>query len=165
MKIRYLEYVSPLGTLLICAGDKGLRGVYFEQHQYFKGPQDWIRDLRHPQLLQAASQIDEYFAGRRKDFDLPLDPCGTPFQRAVWDALLALPFGQTTSYGAIAAKLARVRAVRAVGAAIGRNPLSIIIPCHRVLGANGDLSGYAGGLERKRYLLDHEQRRENMQAA
>lgn len=160
MKIFYLEHASPLGTLLIAAGDKGLRGVYFEQHKYFNGTQDWVRDECHSELLQAATQIDEYLTGRRQIFDLRLDPCGTPFQRTVWDTLLALPFGQTTTYGAIAARLSNPRAVRAVGTAIGRNPLSIIVPCHRVLGANGALSGYAGGLERKRYLLDHEQRKE-----
>jgi methylated-DNA-[protein]-cysteine S-methyltransferase len=151
--ICYTEYASPLGTLLLAASDKGLCGLYFEQHKYFDGPQDWLHSDDHPVLREAKHQLDEYFAGKRERFTLALDLQGTPFQRAVWQALLDLPFGATGTYTAIAQHVGRVAAVRATGTAIGRNPVSIIVPCHRVLGASGALSGYAGGLERKQYLL------------
>lgn len=151
--ICYTEYASPLSTLLLAASDKGLCGLYFEQHKYFDGPQDWLRNDDHPMLREAKQQLDEYFAGKRERFTLALDLQGTPFQRAVWQALLDLPFGATGTYTAIAQRVGRVAAVRATGTAIGRNPVSIIVPCHRVLGASGALSGYAGGLERKQYLL------------
>ena len=151
--IGYTEYDSPLGTLLLAASDKGLCGLYFEQHKYFDGPQDWLRNDNHPVLRAAKHQLDDYFAGRRERFTLALDLQGTPFQRAVWQALLDLPFGATGTYSAIAQRVGRVAAVRATGTAIGRNPVSIIVPCHRVLGASGALSGYAGGLERKQFLL------------
>jgi methylated-DNA-[protein]-cysteine S-methyltransferase len=135
--ICYTEYASPLSTLLLAASDKGLCGLYFEQHKYFDGPQDWLRSNDHPMLREAKQQLDEYFAGKRERFTLALD----------------LPFGATGTYTAIAQRVGRVAAVRATGTAIGRNPVSIIVPCHRVLGASGALSGYAGGLERKQYLL------------
>ena len=107
-------------------------------------------------LGRARDEIGEYFDGRRKRFDLPLELVGTPFQCQVWQALLEIPFGQTATYGAIARRCGRPRAVRAVGAAVGRNPVSIIVPCHRVLGSDGSLTGYAGGLPRKRALLSLE---------
>jgi len=154
--IYYTELPSPLGMLLLAATDQGLRGLYFEEHKYFNGPHGWQRDANHPHLSKAASQLDEYFAGRRRDFDIALDLNGTPFQRAVWQALLELPFGGTSSYRAIAQRVGNPQAVRAAGTAIGRNPVSIIVPCHRVLGSSGALSGYAGGLERKQHLLAHE---------
>lgn len=154
--IYYTEHPSPLGTLLLAATDRGLSGLYFEQHKYFSGPQQWRRDDRHPSLCTAARQLDEYFAGRRHAFEVALDLSGTPFQRAVWTALLSLPFGCTASYQTIAQRIAKPDAVRAVGTAIGRNPVSIIVPCHRVLGSTGALSGYAGGLSRKQFLLAHE---------
>ncbi len=149
----FTERASPLGTLLLAATDKGLSGLYFEQHRYFARPAHWMRAPAHPQLQRAWEQLEEYFAGSRTTFDLPLDLRGTPFQRAVWDALLELPLGATSTYRAIAQRIARPGAVRATGSAIGRNPISIIVPCHRVLGVSGALSGYAGGLERKRFLL------------
>lgn len=161
----YIEHSSPLGTLLLAATDKGLSGLYFEQHKYFLGPQGWRRDASHPHLREAARQLDEYFAGKRRSFEVALDLRGTPFQRAVWEALLALPYGCTTTYQAIARDIAKPLAIRAAGTAIGRNPVSIIVPCHRVLGAAGSLSGYAGGLERKRFLLalEGEEKREGGQ--
>jgi methylated-DNA-[protein]-cysteine S-methyltransferase len=149
----FTERASPLGTLLLAATDQGLSGLYFEQHRYFARPAHWMRAPAHPQLQRACEQLDEYFAGSRNAFDLPLDLQGTPFQRAVWDALLELPLGATSTYRAIAQRVDRPAAVRAAGSAIGRNPVSIIVPCHRVLGVSGALSGYAGGLERKRFLL------------
>jgi methylated-DNA-[protein]-cysteine S-methyltransferase len=151
--IYYTEHVSPLGTLLLAASDKGLRGLYFEQHKYFTGPEGWMRSADHPHLRATQRQLDEYFAGQRDRFEIPLDMQGTPFQQAVWKELLALPFGARSTYGAIAQRTGRAAAVRAAGTAIGRNPVSIIVPCHRVLGSSGALSGYAGGLERKQYLL------------
>jgi len=154
--IYYTEHPSPLGSLLLAASERGLCGVFFEEHKYFNGPLGWQRDPVHPHLCNAARQLDEYFAGRRSVFDIPLDLSGTPFQQAVWEALQALPFGGTTSYQAIAQRIANPKAVRAAGTAIGRNPVSIIVPCHRVLGTAGALSGYAGGLVRKQYLLAHE---------
>jgi methylated-DNA-[protein]-cysteine S-methyltransferase len=109
-------------------------------------------------LAAARTQLAEYFDGRRSDFDLPLAPRGTPFQQAVWQALLAVPFGATSTYGAIAAAIRRPKAVRAVGAAVGANPIGIVVPCHRVVGADGSLTGYAGGLDRKARLLALERR-------
>ena len=104
-------------------------------------------------IVQASVQLDEYFAGQRNDFDLAVDPAGTPFQRDVWQALRTIPYGMTTNYGTLAQHLGKPKASRAVGAANGRNPISIVIPCHRVIGANGDLTGYAGGMARKESLL------------
>lgn len=156
--ITYTEHASPLGSLLLAATDDGLCGVYFEQHKYFDGPQGWRRDERHAVLRMAVAQLDEYFNGRRCDFDLPLDLKGTPFQVDVWKELARLSFGGTSSYRDIAERIGKPLAVRATGTAIGRNPVSIIVPCHRVLGSSGKLSGYAGGLDRKRYLLAHESR-------
>jgi methylated-DNA-[protein]-cysteine S-methyltransferase len=110
-------------------------------------------DPRHPVLLEAVRQLDEYFAGRRTRFTIPLDPVGTPFQRRVWDALNTIPFGETRSYREIAQQIGHPAAVRAVGAANGRNPNSIVTPCHRVIGSNGTVTGFAGGLDTKAYLL------------
>jgi methylated-DNA-[protein]-cysteine S-methyltransferase len=153
MTTSFIEHSSPLGTLLLAATDHGLCGLYFEQHKYFDGPIDWRRDPAHPLMQRASLKIDEYFAGRRTAFDVPLDLPGTPLQQAVWEQLQVLPFAATTTYQQIAHRVAKPNAVRAAGTAIGRNPVSIIVPCHRVLGASGALSGYAGGLERKRFLL------------
>jgi methylated-DNA-[protein]-cysteine S-methyltransferase len=150
----YAEHDSPLGPLLLAATARGLCGIYFAEHKHFKGKQDWRHAPDNPVLLQTARQLDEYFAQRRVRFDLPLDmDSGTEFQRSVWQALTAIPFGHSASYAALAQRLGKPRAVRAVGAANGRNPLSIVVPCHRVIGATGALTGYAGGLERKAYLL------------
>lgn len=155
----YTEHPSPLGTLLLAATDLGLCGLYFEQHKYFQGTKDWSHRHDHPHLQETARQLDEYFAGERTQFDVPLDLRGTPFQQSVWMALRSLPFGDTSTYLAIAQTVANPKAVRAAGTAIGRNPVSIIVPCHRVVGVTGALSGYAGGLERKRYLLALEGKR------
>lgn len=156
--ISYTEIDSPLGMLLLAASQRGITGLYFEEHKYFSGPDDWRRDDAQPHLVEAARQLQEYFRGERHFFDLALDASGTPFQQAVWDALRSLHFGTTTTYSAIAQRIAKPNAIRATGTAIGRNPISIIVPCHRVLGSSGGLSGFAGGLPRKRYLLDLESR-------
>ncbi len=151
--ISYVEHPSPLGTLLLAASERGLCGLYFEEHKYFAGPEGWTRHRQHPYLQEAMRQLDAYFNGRRDVFDITLDLRGTPFQQAVWRALMTLPYGGTTSYREIAQRIASPRAIRATGTAIGRNPVCIIVPCHRVVGVSGALSGYAGGIERKRYLL------------
>lgn len=151
---------TPLGPLLLCASPTGLRGAWFVGQRHFPDlhpPAVRAKAPTHPLLARACAQLDDYFAGRRQDFDLPLDLSrGTPFQQQVWSALLDIGWGQTARYGQLAQQLGRPQASRAVGMAVGRNPLSIIVPCHRVLGANGSLTGYAGGLDRKQDLLRRE---------
>lgn len=145
---------SPLGRMLLAATDRGLAGVWFEGQRHGPDTAGWREDASHPVLVEAAAQLRAYFAGERATFDLPLDlQAGTPFQQSVWNALLAIPNGGTTSYAALARGLGREKAARAIGAAVGRNPLSVVVPCHRVLGTGGGLTGYAGGLERKTALL------------
>jgi methylated-DNA-[protein]-cysteine S-methyltransferase len=151
--IHYRIHASPLGSLLLAASGQGLCGLYFDEHRHFKGPQGWQASDDHPHLRLAAEQLDEYFDGRRQAFDVPLDLAGTPFQKKVWEQLAQVPYGVTSSYLLHAQAVAAAHAVRAVGTAIGRNPVSIIVPCHRIVASNGALAGYAGGLERKRYLL------------
>jgi methylated-DNA-[protein]-cysteine S-methyltransferase len=147
------RFESPLGTMLLAATAKGLAGVWFVGQKHGPDPSAWIEDPAHAVLRQAIAQLKEYFAGTRTHFELPLDMQGTAFQQNVWRALLAIPSGRTTSYGEISRSLGRPQAARAVGAAVGRNPVSIVVPCHRVLGTSGTLTGYAGGLERKSALL------------
>lgn len=156
--IQYLEHSSPLGELTLASTAEGLCGVYFHDQRNFKGSASWERVAQHPFLDTTAKQLDEYFAGKRREFTVPLDlhVGGTLFQQHVWQALLAIRFGQTSSYGKHAQNIDKPRAVRAVGGAIGRNPISIIVPCHRVLGSSGALTGYDGGLARKKYLLELE---------
>ncbi|HEX2412118.1 MAG TPA: methylated-DNA--[protein]-cysteine S-methyltransferase [Solirubrobacteraceae bacterium] len=140
---------SPVGDILLRAGADGRLTELYLRHDETAapdgGPFDAVRE-----------QLDAYFAGELETFDLDLDPHGTPFQRRVWDALLEIPFGETISYSEVARRLGDPRLVRAVGLANGRNPISIVIPCHRVIGADGSLVGYGGGLDRKRWLLEHE---------
>ncbi|MGZ5787927.1 MAG: methylated-DNA--[protein]-cysteine S-methyltransferase [Burkholderiaceae bacterium] len=154
--ISYIEHDSPLGTLLLAATEQGLCGVYFEEHKHFKGKGEWHHQSDHTHLQEAARQLDQYFNGTRKKFDLELDICGTEFQCKVWHALTDIRFGEITTYMKHADQLGNVKAVRAIGTAIGKNPISIIVPCHRVIGTSGALTGYAGGLERKQFLLTHE---------
>lgn len=150
----YTEYHSPIGKLLLAASERGLAGVYFEEHKHFKGMHGWLRDDDHPVLQQTQSQLAEYFSGNRREFDLPLDISGgTVFQQSVWQTLRTLAFGSTVSYLSIARCIGNPGAVRAVGAANGRNPISIIVPCHRVIASSGALTGYAGGLDNKKVLL------------
>ncbi len=201
--ILYIEYPSPLGTMLLAANANGLCGAYFEPHNHFAGTAGWqktdlaactalvpspvpmssgaaamtpahdhgrnavpleksaaqasaVQAEKMRQLAtlgETARQLDQYFARQRTTFDLPLAPQGTPFQCEVWQGLRRIPFGETWHYAQLAHEIARPRAVRAVGAANARNPLSIIVPCHRVIGRDGSLVGYAGGLERKQFLL------------
>lgn len=153
---------SPLGNILIAATAKGLTGLWFTEKQRYlpsqmTGPGAWPEDPDHPVLKQVSLQLAEYFAGRRSDFDVPLDlSCGTAFQQSVWQALLAIPLGETLSYGEVSRRIGKPAAVRAVGGAVGRNPVSIIVPCHRVMGSKGTLTGYGGGLDRKTALLQLE---------
>ncbi len=152
------EFESPLGLITLAASQAGLAGVWFIGQRHLPielaPPTKWRTDTNHPVLKKTAAQLTDYFAGRRQDFDVPLDlSSGTVFQQAVWQALLAIAPGRTTSYGRISQDIGHSTAVRAVGAAVGRNPISIIVPCHRVVGANGSLTGYAGGLDRKTALL------------
>lgn len=146
---------SPLGAIMLAASDEGLQGAWFvEGQRHMPDASHWPVSQQHPLLRQAEEQLVRYFAGEPVAFDLPLDlDSGTPFQQTVWRALLQIPRGGSTSYGHLSARIGKPSAVRAVGAAVGRNPLSIIVPCHRVLGADGSLTGYAGGLERKVALL------------
>jgi methylated-DNA-[protein]-cysteine S-methyltransferase len=145
---------SPVGTLTLVASDKGLVAVLWEDDDSGRvrlGP--LTRDDGHPVLRKAQRQLTDYFAGKIRKFSLELDFQGTDFQKKVWTALLEIPFGETRSYAEIARKIGRPKAVRAVGAANGKNPISIIAPCHRVIGSNGKLTGFAGGLEAKALLL------------
>lgn len=146
---------TPVGELTLVADEQGLQQVMFEQPGKAPGPRE--RWQHAPERLTAArTQLQEYFAGARREFDLPLHAVGTAFQQRVWAALRQIPFGQTASYGDVARAIDAPTAVRAVGAANGRNPLPIIVPCHRVIGADGRLVGFSAGLERKRWLLTHE---------
>ena len=145
---------TPLGGLVLFASNAGLAGLFFE-HRVDTSlcPPN---DDEHPILIQAVKQLDEYFAKKRTEFDLPLDLRGTSFQLEVWNELGRIPFGVTRSYAEIAEKIGRPKSVRAVGAANGSNPVSVILPCHRVIGADGSLTGFGGGLALKRSLLEHE---------
>ena len=148
------RYLSPLGPMLVAATERGLAGLWFEGQRHLPDTSGWPQAPEHPVLVQAVVQLGDYFAGRRTRFDLPLDlQGGTPFQQSVWQALLSIPAGGTASYSELSRRVGRPSAVRAVGAAVGRNPVSIIVPCHRVMGRDGSLTGYAGGLERKSALL------------
>ena len=150
---------SPLGPVLLATGPQGLSGIWFVGQQHFPDNTAWHDDDAHPVLHTAHQQLLAYFDGDLQTFDLPLQFVeGTPFQQAVWRALQDIPFGHTTTYGEIAQRIGNPQAVRAVGAAIGRNPWSVVVPCHRVVGANGSLTGYAGGLDRKTHLLALEAR-------
>lgn len=152
---RFYKIVStPVGALKLVASDKGLTAILWENDDPKRVRVGTLEERPdHPVLLQAERQLGEYFAGKRTKFDLDLDFVGTEFQKRVWAALLAIPFGETKTYGQIARELGKPSASRAVGAANGRNPLSIVTPCHRVIGSNGDLTGFAGGRSSKRYLL------------
>lgn len=148
------QFDSPLGTITLAATSLGLAGVWFNGQRHQPDWTAWREDDQHPVLQRAVRQLRAYLARERRVFELPLDlRAGTAFQQSVWRALVQIAPGSTCSYGTVAARLGKPSAVRAVGAAIGRNPISIVVPCHRVLGASGALTGYAGGLERKAALL------------
>jgi methylated-DNA-[protein]-cysteine S-methyltransferase len=153
----YVE--SPIGKLLLCTDGEALIGLYMD------GPSDspseldqWTYDPSAGPLPEVARQLDEYFKGDRREFDLPIRMHGTAFQQRVWRGLMEIPYGETRSYGEQAKRIGNPNASRAVGLANGRNPIAIVVPCHRVIGADGSLTGFGGGLERKRWLLAHEER-------
>jgi methylated-DNA-[protein]-cysteine S-methyltransferase len=150
----FKEIKSPVGKLKLVASDQGLAAILWENDDPKRVRLDSSSEnVKHPVLLETGRQLAEYFDGRRSHFSLKLDPIGTEFQNKVWQALLTIPFGETRSYGQIAKQIGNARAMRAVGAANGRNPISIVVPCHRVIGASGKLTGFAGGLDVKEYLL------------
>ena len=144
---------TPIGLLRLCANDAGLTHVLHANQHRGEG----AVAPNHPHLVMAVSQLDEYFEGKRVDFDVPLAAEGTEFQQSVWNALREIPYGETRSYAEIAERIENPKAVRAVGAANGKNPLSIFVPCHRVIGKAGTLTGYSGGLDKKSVLLSLEQ--------
>ncbi|MDR2182587.1 MAG: methylated-DNA--[protein]-cysteine S-methyltransferase [Clostridiales bacterium] len=154
-----MEYIynSPVGRLLIIYDDAHVLGVYFDREQ---------REEYHGNtvIAQCIAQLDEYFAGNRREFDIAVKPRGTDFQQATWSALCTIGYGKTASYGQIAAQMGRPKAARAVGMANNKNPISIIIPCHRVVGSDGKLVGYGGGLWRKEWLLEHEAKQNHIKS-
>lgn len=159
MSLVFTHMPSPVGMLKLVAGDAGLVAILWEEDDPGRVRLGAMTERPdHAVLAETSRQLADYFAGRRQSFTVTLDFRGTDFQKRVWAALLAIPFGETRSYGQIARDLGRPSASRAVGAANGRNPISIIAPCHRVVGSNGALTGFAGGLAAKTYLLDHERR-------
>jgi methylated-DNA-[protein]-cysteine S-methyltransferase len=154
----YTWVESPLGRLLLTSDGASLTGLYLQgQKSLPQQPSGWQETPRLDLLVQTQIQLEEYFTHQRQQFDLPLASNGTPFQQQVWLQLRQIPFGETISYGTLAARLGKPTASRAVGAANGQNPISIVVPCHRVIAANGALTGYAGGIDRKQWLLQHEQ--------
>ncbi|HYK12026.1 MAG TPA: methylated-DNA--[protein]-cysteine S-methyltransferase [Gemmatimonadales bacterium] len=154
--VRFTSIPSPIGDLFVAASEKGLTCLLFDQRAHGPDRSGWEPDDGSKILAQARRQLDEYFDHRRTTFDLPLDMQGTPFQLQVWEQLTKIPYGSTTSYGEIAKRLGNPTGSRAVGAANGRNPVALVVPCHRVIGANGDLTGFGGGMARKEWLLKHE---------
>ena len=154
MRYYYDLYESPHGQMLLVASDEALCGVHFEGEKYHPGiAPEWLRDAQHGSLRNAKRELAEYFGGERKVFETPLAPEGTPFQTWIWKAISTVPFGETITYGELARRAGCRTSVRAAGAATGRNKLTIFVPCHRIVGSNGSLTGYAGGLDRKRALL------------
>lgn len=152
--LRKTHWQGPLGEMIVAASDRGIAGIWFEGQKHLPDHSRWPLDDDHPLLKEALAQLRDYFDGRRASFDLPLDlQAGTPFQQSVWRALLAIPHGGKTTYATLGREIGAPQAARAVGAAVGRNPVSVVVPCHRVLGTGGALTGYAGGIVRKNALL------------
>jgi methylated-DNA-[protein]-cysteine S-methyltransferase len=149
-------FESPIGRLLLTSDGTALTGLYMEPSRKAQCTDGWIEDVSVAPLSATVRQLTEYFDGTRREFDLPLRLQGTVFQTRVWRELTEIPYGQTWSYGQLAQRIDKPSASRAVGLANGRNPISILVPCHRVIGADGSLTGYGGGIERKRWLLVHE---------
>ena len=157
MTVMTTTFDSPVGVLTLTAEDGCLTGLHMEDQRHAPpGSDDW--EAEPAAFEEVLSQLDAYFSGRLTEFDVPMRAHGTDFQRRVWDGLTQIPYGDTWSYAQLAEKVGNRKACRAVGLANGRNPIGIIVPCHRVIGANGTLTGYGGGLDRKRWLLDHEAR-------
>jgi methylated-DNA-[protein]-cysteine S-methyltransferase len=166
MSLAFKFTSSPVGTLKLVGSESGLVAILWEQDDDRRVRLlDMTEALSHPVLLHAEAELTEYFEGMRQTFSVPLELRGTPFQKGVWEALLSIPFGETRSYGQLAKQLGQPKAVRAVGAANGRNPISIIVPCHRVIGFSGKLTGFAGGLQAKAQLLQLESQRSGLFAS
>jgi methylated-DNA-[protein]-cysteine S-methyltransferase len=162
----YDFYDSPQGRMLLVANDEGLCGVYFDGQKYLPAVEfAWRHDPEHVTLRQAKRELAQYFAGERWRFETTLAPEGTAFQRAVWKAIAGVAFGETITYGELARRAGSPGSARAAGAATGRNPIGIIVPCHRIVGSDGSLTGYAGGIERKRALLALESGERDLLAA
>jgi methylated-DNA-[protein]-cysteine S-methyltransferase len=157
--IQYRSISSPIGPLALAGHGRVLTNLRMVGQTHEPSRTDWVRNDRA--FPDAVEQLEAYFAGERTDFDLELNLAGSEFQRRVWQALLTIPYGQTRSYGKVADQIGASGAARAVGLANGRNPIAIIVPCHRVIGASGSLTGYGGGLDRKRSLLELERRRQS----
>jgi methylated-DNA-[protein]-cysteine S-methyltransferase len=156
---RYDYYDSPCGRMLLVADGEALCGAYFVGQKHMHEMEaDWVRDSRSAVIVRTKRELDEYFRGKRTTFEVPLAAEGTPFQRAVWKAIADVGFGETISYAELARRAGRPGGARAAGAATGRNPIGIIVPCHRIVGADGSLTGYAGGMDKKRTLLELEAR-------
>ena len=157
MTTHYQVFNSPLGMLRVTANQQAITGLWFFGQKYEFTPQsDWIESDNNSLLNNAVSQLKDYFSAKRTTFDLPIEPQGTEFQQRVWSELTRINWGQTITYGDLAKRIGKPKAVRAAAAAVGKNPVSVIVPCHRVLGSNGSLTGYAGGLMRKEKLLELE---------
>ena len=155
--IRYAKFVTPLGTMIATAAGGALTGLYFEGGRHVPAiSRTWKEDPAAAPIAECRRQIEQYLEGKRQSFDLPLAPEGTQFQRRVWIEIARIPYGETLTYAQLAARAGAPGSARAAGAATGRNPISIIVPCHRVIASNGSLTGYAGGLERKTKLLEIE---------
>lgn len=163
MSLAYKIIDSPTGKLRLVASDEGLVAIEWERKNETREMRaDLVEDDCHPILVETERQLNEYFAGKRQEFEIPLDMRGTTFQKSVWEALLGIPFGETRSYGQLAKQLGNPAATRAVGAANGQNPIPIVVPCHRVIGSNGKLTGFGGGLETKALLLRLEQQEQKL---
>lgn len=166
MSLLYKFVDSPVGKLKLVASDLALVAVLWENDNPKRVRlDDLVEDLNHPILTRTEAELKEYFAGKRGGFSIPLDLRGTSFQKQVWEALLGIPFGETRTYSQLAARLGNPKAARAIGAANGRNPISIIVPCHRVIGSSGELTGFAGGLDAKAHLLGLEEGNEQRKLA
>ena len=163
MSLSYKLIPSPIGKLKLVASDEGLVAILWENDRPRRVRlADLVENPAHPMLLRTEKELNEYFSHKRKAFTVPLDMRGTYFQKQVWEALLGIPFGETRTYGQLAIQLGNPNATRAVGAANGRNPIAIIVPCHRVIGFSGKLTGFAGGLDAKDHLLKLEGRGETL---
>jgi methylated-DNA-[protein]-cysteine S-methyltransferase len=160
MKSYSILKTKLLGELTLVANAKHLIGVYFTEHQHMPESKDWVHDSEHPILKKAGAQLEEYLRGERTTFSVPLESDGTKFQEEVWRQIARIPFGETITYSELATRAGAPEAVRAAGTATGRNPISIIVPCHRIVGKNGSLTGFGGGLERKKRLLELEMKGE-----
>jgi len=166
MSLSYKYVKSPVGQLKLVASEKGLVAILWENDDPRRVRLDnLVEEPLHPLLVQTDSELNDYFAKKKDTFSIPLDMRGTPFQKRVWESLLGIPFGSTRTYGDIARQLGNPTATRAVGAANGRNPISIVVPCHRVIGTSGKLTGFAGGLVAKAHILDLEASGSNLFAA